>query len=171
MLCASCRSNLQSFRYDIFNGSIITVFCPQSRLMEWSGMMWSFSSSLRSGLRMSSTSRWESLVTLSLCDRGQHPPNHHQTLHCTCLTERLQRIRGNANGPPAVIVFLWKSYWLTTMCSIHNFHVVNLMFLTLMLLGVVVVFYTLQKEQVLFCKICATASEVFWGFWQFATFR
>lgn len=25
-------------------------------------------------------------------------------------------------------------------------------------------FYTLQKEQVLFCKICATASEVFWGF-------
>lgn len=47
------------------------------------------------------------------------------------------------------------------MCSIHNFHVVNLMFLTLMLLGVVVVFYTLQKEQVLFCKICATASEVF----------
>lgn len=142
-------------------------FCPQSLLMEWSGMMWSFSSSLPSGQHMSSTSRWESLVTLSLCDPGHHPLNHHQTLRCTCFTERLQRIRGKANRRLAVIVFLWKSYWLTTTCSIHTFHVVNLMFL--MLLGVVV-FYTLQKEQVLFCKICATASEVFWGFWQFATF-
>lgn len=88
--------------------------------------------------------------------------------------ERLQRIRGSTIGSQAVIVFLWKSYWLTTTCSIHKFHVVNLMFL-MSSLGVVVgfffFFYTLQKEQVLFCKIYATASEVFWGFWQFATFQ
>lgn len=83
--------------------------------MEWSGMMWSFSSLLPSGQHMSSTSRWESLVTLSLCDPGHHRLNHHQTLRCTCLTEsELQRIREEASGPPAVIVFLWKSYWLTT---------------------------------------------------------
>lgn len=41
--------------------------------------------------------------------------------------------------PPAVIVFLWKSYWLTTICSTYKFHVVNLMFLMLLLMGVVVV--------------------------------
>lgn len=111
--------------YDIFNMLTVIFFHPQSPLMEWSGMMWSFSSSLPSGQHMSSTSRWESLVTLSLCDPGHHPPNHptnhhHLTLRCTCLTERLQRIRGKTNRPQAVIVFLWKSYWLTTMCSIHK---------------------------------------------------
>lgn len=79
---------------------------------------------------------------------------------------------------PAVIVFLWKSDWLT-----------NHMFLTPISCRWVDVFdvtgccycccwfffgffFTLQKEKkVLFCKICATTSEVFWGIWQFATFR
>lgn len=47
---------------------------PQSQSMEWSGTMWNFSSSPPSGQRMSSTSRWGSLVTLSLCDCDQRPP-------------------------------------------------------------------------------------------------
>lgn len=62
----------------------------------------------------------------------------------------------------AVIVFLWKSYWLTkTTCSLYRFHVVELMFV--MLTGVVFVFYTIQKEKVLFCKNCAATSKVIWG--------
>lgn len=60
------------------------------------------------------------------------------------------------------------------MCSTYKFHVVSLMFLMLLLLGVVDVVVVVvflhttnkpKKEQVLFCKICATASEVFWGIW------
>lgn len=144
--------------------------CWESLLMAWSGMMWSFSSSPPSGQHTSSTSRWESLVTLSLCDPGHHPLNHHQTLRCTCLTERLQRIRGKANRLPAVIVFLWKSYWLTTKCSIHKFHVVNLMFL--MLLGVVVVFFThYKKNKYYFVRFVLPPWRYFEVFWQFATFR
>ena len=90
------------------------------------------------------------------------PPPPDSPLHL------LQRIRGKANGPPAVIVFLWKSYWLTQpRVQTHKFHVVNWMFFVfflMLMLGVVVVFlHTTKKEQVLFCKICATASEVFWG--------
>lgn len=92
--------------------------------MEWSGTMWSFSSSLPSGQHMSSISRWESLVTLSPCDPGCHPPNRHQTLRCTCLTERLQRIRGKKKT--AVIVFLWKSCWLTSTCSIHKMFMLSI---------------------------------------------
>lgn len=51
--------------------SIIVVFRLQSRSMEWSGTMSSFSSSLPSGRHMSSTSQWESLVTPNPCDRGR----------------------------------------------------------------------------------------------------
>lgn len=96
---------------------------------------------------------------------------HRQTLCCTCLTERPQRIRGKGNGPPAVIVFLWKSYWLTTTYSIHKISCCRFWCFWCWCCWVLLFFYTLQKEQVLFCKICATASEVFWGFWQIATFR
>lgn len=39
----------------------------------------------------------------------------------------------------AVIVFLWKSYWLTTTCSIHTILILSI-WCFLMLLGVVVVF-------------------------------
>lgn len=40
--------------------------------MEWSGTMWSSSSSQLNGPRTSSTSQWESLVTASPCDRRSH---------------------------------------------------------------------------------------------------
>lgn len=82
----------------------------------------------------------------------------------------------NASEAPAVIVFLWKSNWLTnhmflTPISCHwvdVFDVAGCCYCCCF----VFVFFTLQKEKkVLFCKICATTSEVFWGIWQFATFR
>lgn len=150
---------------------------PQLLSTESSGTTWSSSSSPPSGQRMSSTSQWGSSVTQSRCNHWLPPtqlPQH-------SLPEN-REVGGGGISPtpsPAVIAFLWKPYWLTAMCSTYKLHVVNLMFMMLLLLGVVVVvvgvffvvvfFYTLQtnkqKEQVLFCKICATALEVFWGVW------
>lgn len=98
---------------------------------------------------MSSTSQWESLDTLSLCERGHHPA----ALGWTSGYGE----NGNTSEAPAVIAFLWKSYSQIT-CSLHRFHVVELMFVMSGVVVVVVfVFYTLK---VLFCKNCATTSEV-----------
>lgn len=48
-------------------------------------------------------------VTMAATHLKRHP-----TLRCTCLDARFRRLEGkHASEAPAVIVFLWKSNWLT----------------------------------------------------------
>lgn len=150
---------------------------PQLLSTESSGTTWSSSSSPPSGQRMSSTSQWGSSVTQSRCNHWLPPtqlPQHSlpENREVGGGRDKPHPLPGSNSFP--VETLLTHSYVFNIQTSCCQFDVYDVAIIgcccrCCWCIFCCCFFYTLQtnkqKEQVLFCKICATALEVFWGVW------